>query len=241
MERLFVVFESSDLKFKQKEIYLSRCLGLIWLILISTMILLLADGYYNSSVNACSLDYPLWGNALAAFGDITICTIISILFSRRLLVINLTLKQNTKMMPQSTASNDNIGKVVENKERKSTILDVIQQDTTWRVLTKSTLLSFIALFTTEMSLILSGILIEYASIWCAIDTVINCWCVLLMFATHNGLYFVMCRKCEKCINVGWLSCYSCHCCCKIQTIHAMNEEKPKDVTKDSDRNISAQI
>merc|ERR1711902_160910 len=114
-------------------------------------------------------------------------TLISILFSRRLLFLNLYVK-----------SNENVSK----------------DDILWGILVKSTMLTFIALITTETSLILMMVL-GVSTIWISIDCMVNCWCIMLMFAVHKPLYFKMCGRLEPLISNKCLLCYSCHCCCKI--------------------------
>ena len=79
------------------------------------------------------------------------------------------------------------------------------------ILIKTTLLTFIALCTTPLCLILSGSI--GLSIWLPIDQVVNCFCIILMFRTHQKLYNRMCHKLEPLITNKCLALYTCSCCC----------------------------
>ena len=101
-----------------------------------------------------------------------------------------------------------------NSNRK--IMNVMMQDTLiWRALNKFTLLTFISVFTTLLSLVLAGIF-GLGGLWVSIDAIVNCWCVLLCFKQHERLYkWICCNNGENVICVECLSWYSCNCCCEI--------------------------
>ena len=74
---------------------------------------------------------------------------------------------------------------------------MIQNDwKTYRLLSKSTLLTFIALFTTVVTLVLAAIL-GLASMFTAIDSVVNCWwyvifAIALIMYMMELLFWSMC-------------------------------------------------
>ena len=51
--------------------------------------------------------------------------------------------------------------------------------------------------------------------WIALDFIVNCWCIILMFKSYNKPYNICCNKCEKCVGIKCLKYYSCNCCCDI--------------------------
>ena len=83
----------------------------------------------------------------------------------------------------------------------------------WDALNKFTLLTVSSIFTTLFSLLLSAIF-EIPSLWISLDTMVNCWCLLLIFGPHKKLYVFLCGNIQKVtISVKCLSYYSRHCCC----------------------------
>ena len=81
----------------------------------------------------------------------------------------------------------------------NTIHDAVINDSIWDLLSKSTILTFAALFTTEFSLILMGIF-GWTIFWGGIDAMVNCWCIILMFTKHSDLY----KICSILKNVGMI-------------------------------------
>ena len=301
LERLFSVFQNTHYSFKPKSIWTSRIL--LSLYLPSTVYLLFQTGHhcYNSEYNVCEPKWPMWTHALISFGDFFIGILISILFTRRLMMLGMSTKKRarnrlrsrskttqnkgslgtksrlslpglSKSNSRRTLSIDNIrvlkrhptpnslqdngesemeidltrividaeGKVMDSSDyvitrKPSTpisVADAIMNDKlAWDALNKFTLLTVLSIFTTLFSLILSAIF-EVASLWISMDTMVNCWCLLLIFGPHKKLYVSLCGNIQKVtISVKCLSYYSCHCCCCKIKPSKWNERDIKSTTK----------
>ena len=112
------------------------------------------------------------------------------------------------------------------RARSNTIEQLNHENLTWTILGKSTLLTFIALTTSEICLVLAGVL-ELEALWTSIDSMVNCWCVMLIFAIHRKIYRIGCERLQnKIITSQCISCCSCNCCCPI--IPDINEEEVKE-------------
>eukprot|EP01084_Bolivina_argentea_P164397 285811_1 len=207
-ERLFFIFSDSQLTIKRMYILISRVLFLIYFIAISIIFILFGGGVKGS--NNCELRVPPWILPLIAFGDIFICTTISIIFARRLLLLNLKLsenKNNHNNVPTNSSTSDTISR---NRNIYKYKLNV--NDMTWKIVTKSTLLTIIALITTPLSII---ILVFFGAIGAAsvsIDSTVNCYCVILLFTKHEPIYKCLCKSMESCVSIQCVTCYSCACC-----------------------------
>eukprot|EP01084_Bolivina_argentea_P258163 435124_1 len=191
LERLFVVFDDTICKFKTSQIIPSRILLILYATIVIVLVLLFSDTKLDPVTNTCLSNLPIWIFGFYAIGDFVICTVISILFSRRLLLLNMALNFDDKTF------------------------NISREDCTWDILLKSSILTFIALFTTQISLILM-IVIGVSTMWVSIDSIINIWCIMLMFSVHTSLYSKICSKAESCISYKCLLCYSYHCCYPIK-------------------------
>ena len=193
LERLFRVFSNTDLEFKSLWMWTARLILSFWGIILLALIVLFVDGAKGEIlINDCLVLVPVWCSGLMAFSDLTICTVISVLFARRLLMLHVscTEKQTAEIsIPQKT-SNAN--------------------DSALEVIRKSTLLSLVALLTTELSLAL--MVFGVTQLWISMDCMVNCWCILLIFRLHDRIFQSLCCLCQRCIGVRCLSCYSCNCC-----------------------------
>ena len=268
LERLFSVFKGTPYSFKPRNIYISRCMLLLYILGLIILVFITGQGYYDPIHDSCYEDYPLWIHGIAACGDLIIGITTSILFTRRLMLLRISTnnpfiervfshtdthkeisksnesphsnkdennqKQNQNQIPSPTLpSTKNVTPVpITNIKRSNSnrkIMNVMMQDTMiWKALNKFTLLTFISVFTTLISIILAGIF-ELAALWISIDTIINCWCVLLCFKVHRKMYrFICCGNGRNLIGVKCLSWYSCNCCCPIIAITTNNKS---DLTK----------
>eukprot|EP01084_Bolivina_argentea_P063695 116246_1 len=166
LERLFSVFKNCTLTFTNTQMFLSRSLLATYLIFTVCIIYIFGDGEFMEEVNIapCRANYPFWVNLISVLGDLLICTTLSISFSRRLILLSMTQEKQESLELSDHESMKNLF-----DKRGDPLLEI---------LSKSTLLSFIALFTTEICLVLIGI-IGYPAIWISVDAIINGWCVIL--------------------------------------------------------------
>ena len=206
LERLFSVFDKSALSFSKMQILAPRILlglhlgiGVTLTGLYGNGAIIETNGQYH-----CRGKYPIWLNLYAAVGDFIICTVISIIFARRLLLLNIGLIWKKQELSKKDG-NDVI----------DTMYDTMVDDSMWELLSKSTILSFVALFTTEISLICIGLL-GWATFWGGINSMVDSWCIILMFVNYKRLYFVICGKLERLVTLNCLSCYSCDLCYHIR-------------------------
>ena len=230
LERLFTVFVGSSLQFKKSHVIISRIIFLIYLISTLSLILLYGDGKYNYMTESCKSDWPFFLNGIAVTCDFTTCTIVSVLFARRLLSMSIARMKNDKFKKQTS---------------NSAISSVMDDEFLWTVIRKSTLLSWIALFTTSFSLIVMSIL-GITATWIMLDTMVNCWCIILMFREYKLLYIKICGKLESYISIYCLSCYSCNYCCSIekdenQTIKIKTRLELHDISNEKSTNTQKSI
>ena len=198
LERLFSIFSDTTYGFNKKNITISRVIFAIYLLSMWTVAIFVGDGDYSSIRGQCASFWPYWLNLSFAVIDIIWCTTISILFSRRLLSLHLE--------TMTTSNNDNT-KIK-------------------RVLKRSTLLTTIALFTTSLSLVIAGIL-GLSGMWISSDSMVNCWCIMLMFRFYDKIYIICCNRMEFCVSINCLKYYSCNCFCTIYLSDVM-ETKHND-------------
>ena len=237
VERLFRVFANSDFRFRSFEIAMARTLLISWWIILQTLVIIIVDGKLSDiRDNYCVTVSPLWLNGLVALSDFIICTIISILFSRRLLLLILNIDHQQPSIPtdpsMTSSSTPTPTKSPTNSPRSPRSIRTLSLENAennakatknatqrilrnaLKILRKSTLLTFIALITTELSLILSGAF-GATPIWVGFDCMVNGWCIILMFVFHSKLYKGLCCCFEKCITVRCLECCSCYYCFDI--------------------------
>ena len=131
--------------------------------------------------------------------DLSLSIIISVLFTRRLLLLNLeTFKNEMIYGPSSLKS---MSEVVENMPH-------------FIVLNKTTLLACITLGTNQFTILAAGIF-RFSSMWSSLNTMVNCWCIMLMFSCHNNVFERICGGCKGMVNTECLNCYSCNWLCRI--------------------------
>lgn len=231
MERLFAVFENGgDLEFEPRHIRCARIVfGICWAIK-QTLVLLFVDGFQSPEWDSrmCLLS-PLWIGGLFLMMDFTFCTTISVMFARRLLACHVRTttrhlaRSSTPISFSSTmsASGDvqSPSQNQQNPEVKRVEMPVNpiskEPTTPLKVALNSTILSFVALIASELTIILMT-LTGFGHIWMALDSMVNGWCVLLIFKQYNAIFDRMCCLCKRVITIPFMSCYSCHCCCPIR-------------------------
>ncbi len=211
----------------------------------------------------CVGNVELWVVAGITLVDTTLGIVICVLFVRRLLLIlahNLRDKKPKNRIratlssakppktPQSVQSVSTVNfESAEHTNKQSqdqdVIIDVMVHDCdTWKVLQKFTLLTVFAIATTFASLALA-VLLELGGLWVSIDMMINCWCVILMFHSHRGLYQIMCLRLQKCaISRTCLTICACNCCCcKIEITKRQNSARHIDMMIATNQTISTSI
>ena len=168
-------------------------------------------------------------------GDVIISVIISILFARRMLLLNASLNERRLSHFQQCPPNaPSVNVEDKNVKRKSHVFhDTILDNSTWIMLQRSTLLTFITLFTSQIAIGLGAVL-KLEALWCSIDSMVNCWCIMLIFVVHDKIYNVLCGKLQdKIITVGFMGCWSCNCCCQIRDASKIvDDEKTKQNEKE---------
>ena len=242
-ERLFSVFIESDLQFNKHQIYFSRIMLFIFY---SSFIVIMwifggSTAKYNTIHESCSSDYPWWIAVIYAFFDTMICLNIQILFARRLLMAHLSTFKD-KINNENEQEIDKRESMMISFDDDLNNLTEDEQSDLVVILTKSTLLTFIAIITNQIALILSGFL-NIPSLWLSVNSCINCWCIILMFKCHKNIFNKLCGKCnKKIISIQCLYCYSCDCFCTIHDDQIIPNRKPRhilDVHSSSISNMSA--
>ena len=150
LERLFAIFDSTPLHFQPLHIRAARIVLLLYCIGSSVMIIFLFDGDADASTNRCYADIPLFTFAIAIVGDIAGMLVVSILFSRRLLLFDVQQIAGKMGAQKSTPQRD---------------------ESITRVLDKSTILTFVAFLTTQCSFILMAV-IGVSSLWISLDSMV---------------------------------------------------------------------
>eukprot|EP01084_Bolivina_argentea_P179544 310241_1 len=176
IERLFIVFHLSYLEFSKIQIL---CARLLLALLLSLSFISVPISYIDCSVGL----NPLVGVVGALF-DFATCTIILILFSRRM---RLLLCRSTKM-------------------------DETYYETLLYTLKKITILGMITCITTPLSIILFLLTHPFEYIFIFADNVVNSWCIVLMFKIHEKLFNILCKPLSTHLSNQCLSYCSCQCC-----------------------------
>ena len=127
----------------------------------------------------CASVSPVWAFIYLAFWDITISTLLCLLFVQRLFKAHLACKS------------------MDDKTNNRWIRNIAKYVTLTVVGVCST---FIGLF------IVAGT--SWFSI-AGIDSVINCWCVYLMYSQNGRLFVKICGKCHKCMGKCIYCCIQC--------------------------------
>lgn len=250
MERLFLIFNKTNLSFTVTQRIISRILFVIYTITALLLSIFFGGNVtFYSEFQYCESNIPTFITIFFAASDIIISAVLSILFARRLLIINLrrvvsnmdeTLDSVTRLSRNGSISTVQSSKHIDDNhdppgvmrmpspKRSGSVYDVNEKDATFKILTKSTLLTFIALLSTQFTLISIALLGSGAVFGC-LDSIINGWCCMLMFASYGNIYSkkLLCGKLEKLITIRCLSCYSCNCCCFELDIQDREDKKRK--------------
>merc|ERR1719242_68232 len=170
LERLFMIFRNvPELEFQKCQISGSRILLFGSWASQQGLIMLIND---DPDSSICINETPPWLFGLVFIVDIVIATSISVMFSRRLLALHV---QTTSIQMTPIPSNSTTA--------GATSADT-DSSTTVKLARKSTILSIVALITSEMTLICFAVT-KIPQIWLPLDAAINSWCVMLIFHEHT--------------------------------------------------------
>eukprot|EP01084_Bolivina_argentea_P224758 379992_1 len=220
-ERLFVIFRNSQFKFSKIKIILTRViLCSLTMTVIVPIIFEKNSEIYSNGV--CATNVKLYLKAAFVLIDLGISVWIMILFSRRLWLLSLNTNRNreeSSMMSgssQYTHTHTKVHNLTPNsfdspKQKKKYIQKMNKQ--LLRVMTKTNLLTLIAIITTEMAMVVSSFI--PGTIWPIIDSMVNCWCVLLMFKSHERIFDCVCKYASNIISDHCLIICACPCCVQL--------------------------
>ena len=228
MERLFRIFQETVMKVDKSKRIMARVTFLVYAMIMLCFIALFVNANYYESLNQCNPNIPLLLWVVYGGSDLLISIIISVTFARKLLTINLRTFETE--MNKTVNKNDNT-------EIQETQTNVNSNDATFKVVIKSTLLTFVAIFSTFLFIIVITI-IGLEPLWGCLDIIINNWCVILMFAKYDKEYTKLCGKLEQFVTLRCLSCYSCHYCFKL---NLKNEARNERVCSDTKRSEEERI
>ncbi len=139
---------------------------------------------FHTEYNYCNSHHPVYIDAIIVIFDIVFCVILSIIFARKLILYNIFISNGT----------------------------LNRDDDTLKIATKTIFLSIIALIMLPLSLILY-IVVAAGPSTLVIDSMINCWCIMLSISVHNKLYQYKCQQLqEKIITIKCLVYFTCTCC-----------------------------
>ena len=167
MERLFTVFNGSYLSFGS----ITKIMVRIFFGMYTATLCILTNVFSGSEFDAitgrCNWDPVRWTYPVMVLSCIVAEVTISIAFSRRLVQLNALKRSNDSMN-----SIDNPG-----IQRKSnSFKDADKSSRTWNILLKSSVLTFITLISTPLSIIL-GFVLGFTGLWVALDCMVCSWMV----------------------------------------------------------------
>eukprot|EP01083_Nonionella_stella_P008489 24503_1 len=207
IERLFITFKHSSHAFSNYYIYPSRIFILLNVSIMSILLFIFGQGIYLEVEDTCQAVYPFWLVLLGILLDFCIGIGICVVFTRRLMWLSAT-------------------SCIEPHQRRSSLAMVQNTVIPWRLFNKFTVLTIFAVFTTFCSMILAYIFGLYRG-WVSIDTMINSWCIVLMFSVYDKLYIRLCDQLQKITKLEcFLICFGCNCCC-CQVSNSYIDSNPK--------------
>eukprot|EP01084_Bolivina_argentea_P158111 275462_1 len=217
LETLYTSFNKSIYSFRPHTIYSSRIALAMWYFFQVLLIFISGKGYYIPEYDICSINYPLYTHTILSLGDLVIGVWITVMFCRRLMTVTISLNSSEmdKTEQQSPQS-------AQNRQQNNILDTIMRNEKLYNLLIKITLLAVIAILSTVTSIILVGIF-EIGAFFIMIDTMIDVWCAMLLFACNDRLYNVICGEIRACVvGIGCVKICSCTYCCKIKI-----EKKPK--------------
>ena len=201
IERLFLIFQGNVYAFDKWQIWSLRGM-LVLLTLIWTASGLFVDKIqFIEESNTCSPILNQTTVFLFVVADFAVSNLITVLYCRRLLIFISRL--NTRFLPNAPGPN------APHQEADRTY---------FKVMVKSTVLTFVASISTQVTCILCAVM-GVPSLWVALDSAFNSWCLILIFDLYDdlfNLYPCCCCLCEKLMCYHCIVCCSCHCCCRVE-------------------------
>eukprot|EP01083_Nonionella_stella_P120383 360679_1 len=223
LERLFLVsFKSAQ--FKSHQILISRTVIILFADSMAVMACLNGRGYYDKETDSCVPNYPPFVLLIFAVGDLIVSITASVLVTRCLFRMFIDLHESEM---DTIASPTSMSSMSQDTKRENEAKHLL--------LKKFVVLSLNALVSSQLSLILC-IVIALSSMWISLDCVINTWCILLSFKSHDNMYFRICVHSHRCIGYKCLQCWSCVCCCATSIEKAAPKSKSVKVCMDSAKN-----
>ena len=237
LERLYVAFDHSALEFSRRMKWSVRIFSITWTFIILTQLMIFVDGEYDAISGVCTIILPTYLAGAAVLSDLVTVIAISVAFCRRLLLLNMKMKANTALEsspPPNPTKTDakNVAGSNETLRMRTMSSESVSKDCfTYDMMKKTLVLTVVSLLTTPGSIII-GAVFGLVGFWVAIDFIILCWTVILLFAKHNRIYDHLCGHLEVLVTIRCLSFYSCYhcedycCCCTHQLDDAMTPDSP---------------
>ena len=197
LERLFTIFEDSKFRMNRCTVYSVRIVMGLLFIVAATIIMTSDSGHVDAEGLCLENKEKLKGSVLKTlflFADFVFTMFVLNLFSRQILTISMAMHR---------ASMDGA----------SARLD----DGMLRVVKKTHLLGITALMTTQLSIIIS--MFVGGNTWSQMDSMVNSWCIMLMFRSYDRAYRWMCHYALLCASDGCIMVLACYCrqCGRVQT------------------------
>eukprot|EP01084_Bolivina_argentea_P201999 345191_1 len=210
LERLFIIFANSEYKFSNY-FKLTTRISIAILLIISTISVIITETGKENENGICLNNTPLFLWGIFSLIDIFISIFVLILFSRKLYLLSgNTIHAEESVTSRSRTRTLSIGNMKES-ERNKYIQRMNKQ--LLIVMRKANLLGVIAVFGTQLSVVIS--IVFRGNLWTLIDSMVNMWCVLLMFQSYNHIFDNLCKYAlrifsDECLT--FLACYCCECC-----------------------------
>eukprot|EP01084_Bolivina_argentea_P126861 224509_1 len=127
------------------------------MIFLSFLSFLTGNGYYVPEKNICVANFPFWSLGIVAFGDVCIIVILSILFTRRLMLLSLPSHPNNEQSESTelsvTSDKNKSGSTIAIPKDKLVMKSLHEDREMLQLMKRLALLTLIALFTTFTSLV----------------------------------------------------------------------------------------
>eukprot|EP01084_Bolivina_argentea_P313247 542438_1 len=213
LERLFIIFRNSQYKLNKNLIWIIRLI-IGSLFLVSMTLVMVNKISQIDAKDVCLTTVPMLFKAVFIFIDLSVSMFVLILFSRKLLFLSLNMSNNLNKTKPATPRHPS-GRSLNYSLSFYSAKIVTQNldESLLKVMRKTNLLGIIAILTTQFSLIISTFF--PGNLWTIIDSMANCWCILLMFQHYNKIFDCLCQclLCfisDECLTI--CACYFGHCC-----------------------------
>jgi len=202
IERLFLIFKGNVYAFPKWQKYTLR--SLLVLMSVSWTIVVCVGAPHGSTFleesNTCLRHPSMAVNTTFVTIDFLMCATVTALYCRRLLIFIARLETRF-LNPRNNGPGPNPAHQEADKLY-------------FKIMVKSTVLTFVASLSTQISIVLLT-LFGMPSLWVSIDSVINSWCLILIFDLYDDLFNLYprcCCLCERLMSYYCIVCCSCACC-----------------------------